>query len=506
MALELKKQTVETESVVCAPKAQLNIQAEAMVSGAGRDAVEILMEDAAANITGTEVQNGRLVLDGVVVCQAAYRQGDGDIIRAVEARAPLQHAFEEDAVGIGMNASMEACVTHVESGYLNGRILFHVTVELSGTVSKISATDVITDIGGVSGVQSATEDVQSVRYGAEAVAQVPVSETLALPQELGTQATLMDFATVTVEKVERDLGGVTVSGRVNAEVMIAGSIPGRPVAMVKYPMAFRQLVEMPEWLTENVQGTAAVNGIRSTLVDTGNSGEMGLRLDADVTVRVRAVQRQEVSCVSNAYAVGDSDLAVEQQPLRYLTKIHADTADEMFRGTLLIPENMSQVGSVLAAHARPAVTDSFTEKGSGVVEGVLEIAVMYMPSGGERPLTVRDELPFRISFAKPIDGGTAVAAEVVSCEASALMADRMEIRCGLRFRFRTMEEKQADVAVAAQQVEAEPRRPGIVMYWPGKDDTLWSVGRRYHVAVEDVKRENGGGETIKAGKALILRI
>lgn len=504
MALELKKQTIETETIVSRLAVQLNLQADAMVSGAGRDAVDILMEDAAAVINGIEVQNGRVSVDGMVVCQAAYRQGDGDIIRAVEARTPLQHVFEDDAVSIGMRACAEPCVTHVESGYLNGRIIFRVTVELNGSVSRISSAEVITEIGGIIGVESDCAEIHSVRYGAEAVAQLPVSETLSLPQELGTQATLMDFATVTIEKAERDLGGITVSGRVNAEVMISGSIPGRPVAMVKYPMAFRQLVEMPEWLTENVQPHAHVNSIRSTLVDTG-SGEIGLRLDANLSLRVRAMQMQDVRCISDAYAVGPVDLAIEQQPVDHLSDIQADTIDDMFRGTLLIPESMPQAGSILASHARPAAVTYMNENGNSATEGVLEIAVMYMPGGGERPVTVRDELPFRLSFSRPLPENAQLMAEVLSCEASALMSDRIEVRCGLRFHTASCTACHVNAAVSAQPAESKPKRSGIVMYWPDKDDTLWSVGRRYHVPVADVQRETGGTD-IQPGKALILRV
>lgn len=502
MAVELKKQTIETEAIVRPLAAQLNLQADAMISGAGRDALDILMEDASATISSTEVQGGRVSVTGVVVCQAAYRQGD--IIRAAEARVPLQYSFEDESIIAGMNACVDASVTHVESGYLNGRILFRATVELRGVVSRISAAEVITEIGGMQGVEADTCCVNSVRYGAEAVAQISVSETLALPQELGTQATLMDFGTVVIEKAERDLGGVTVNGRVNAEVMISGGIPGRPVAMVKYPLAFRHLVEMPEWLTENVQTTASLNSIRSALVETG-AGEIGLQLDADVTLHVRAVQRQSATCIANAYAVGASDIETEQQHLQYLTDVRSEVFEETVRGTLLIPESMPQVGNVLAAHARPAAVTVSAENGSGIIEGVLEIAVMYMPGDGEHPLTVRDELPFRLNASKPLSTDSQLVAEAFSCEASALMTDRIEIRCGLRLHACTRQAASVHAVSGVRIIEPANRKSGIVMYWPCKDDTLWSIGRRYRIPVSDVLRENNGSDNIQPGKALILR-
>lgn len=506
MALDVKKQTMETEAVVSTQTAQTIIQAEAMVSGAGRDAVEVLMEDATVNISGMEVQAGRLLVDGTVICQAVYRQGDADVIRAVEARGPVQHGFEDEAIAVGMNAAVEATVNHVEAGYLNGRILFRVTVELHETVCGITATEVVTGVEGVDGAECETLEIDTARNSAEAVAQTIVTETLSLPQELATQATLMDFASVTVEKAERDLGGVAVSGRVNAEVMIASSLPGRPVAMVKYPMAFRQLVEMPEWLTETVRATALVRSIRSTLVDGGAQGEMGLRLDADVDISVRAIQTQKVSCVSNAYATGKVDLQAEQQPVSYTSAITVREMEDTFKGTLLIPENAPRASTVLASVARPTVSATFNEKGRGVVEGVLEFSALYMPSGGERPVTVRDELPFRLNMAQPIDDGSYVQATVSGCEASALMADRLEVRCTIRLRCIGREQQITRVVVDVTASEPKPRRAGIVMFWPGKEDSIWSIGQRYHVPVEEVRRENGGVDVIRPGHALILRI
>jgi len=45
MALEVRKQTIEAETIVSRLSVQLNLQADAMVSGAGRDAVDILMDE-----------------------------------------------------------------------------------------------------------------------------------------------------------------------------------------------------------------------------------------------------------------------------------------------------------------------------------------------------------------------------------------------------------------------------------------------------------------------------
>jgi hypothetical protein len=62
--VELERQTMEVERQVASESTQALVRAEATVSGAGREAVEPLMEEATLSIGTVEVQEGRVLLDG----------------------------------------------------------------------------------------------------------------------------------------------------------------------------------------------------------------------------------------------------------------------------------------------------------------------------------------------------------------------------------------------------------------------------------------------------------
>ncbi|NLG24780.1 MAG: hypothetical protein GX558_05450, partial [Clostridiales bacterium] len=64
MSLSILRQAIEVERLVGEQRAQLLVKAEAIVSGAGREAVEILMEDARLTMDSAEVQSERVVLGG----------------------------------------------------------------------------------------------------------------------------------------------------------------------------------------------------------------------------------------------------------------------------------------------------------------------------------------------------------------------------------------------------------------------------------------------------------
>ena len=58
MDVNLTRQTLEAEKTLGAEEAQVLLRAETLVSGAGREEVEILMSDAAAVLDTVDVQAG----------------------------------------------------------------------------------------------------------------------------------------------------------------------------------------------------------------------------------------------------------------------------------------------------------------------------------------------------------------------------------------------------------------------------------------------------------------
>ena len=89
MALQIETRTMETERLVGARDAQTLVRAEALVPGAGRDAIEPLLADASLYIDGTDLQTDRIVVEGNITCQAVYRQGEEVTLRALTARTTM---------------------------------------------------------------------------------------------------------------------------------------------------------------------------------------------------------------------------------------------------------------------------------------------------------------------------------------------------------------------------------------------------------------------------------
>ena len=275
MALETSKKTIEVETLIGAQYSQALIRAETLVPGAGREAIEPLLSEASLSVTGADVQTDRVVLDGTAYCQAVYRQGEETTLRALTAQATLSQVIEVSGAAPGMLVRVNAQVEHVESKYENGHMVFLITCGLRAQVLQLRQTELIDAISGVEDIQTVYGEIRSCKLAADTDADVLVKGEIALPVALDARTSLMDWGAAAIESAEAELGGLRVKGKVMVESLISSGVVGRPAALIKYPLEFDRLMELPDWLMKDAHASVSLGRIQSQ-VDQKEGGEDAL--------------------------------------------------------------------------------------------------------------------------------------------------------------------------------------------------------------------------------------
>ncbi len=499
MALEKDLQTLELENLIGARDAQVLVRAEALVPGAGRDAIEPLLADARLYVGQTDLQSDRVVLEGSVSCQAVYRQGEESTLRALTAQTTLNHVLEIPGAQPGMLCRVRGEAVHVDVRYENGHMIFQVTCNLSAQVLRLTPAQVVTGLSGEEGLQTAYREIASVKLAAEATELALVKDSVALPAALDARTALMDWAAVEIESAEADLGGVRVKGRLLVETLVSSGAAGRPGVVVRYPMALDQLVELPEWLTGDVFAECDLRAIRSQLEPAGEDGDMRLSCEAEVRVRVLANATDRANALTDAYATQGASLDVEYETLRLCAEASALRVSDVVRGTVLLGENAPGVGTVIAVKATPSIGEWRAENGQGRVDGVIEARVLYMPGGSDLPASAEAELPFSVTVPQALNERSFVSIEVLSAEANALMGDRLEMKLSLSVACQTRRREAVKVVSEVEQAGPVPRRPGIVIRWPDAEETAWDIGKRYAIPVDRVG-------WIETGRPVVVKV
>lgn len=485
MALEISRQTIEIETGVGGGISQTLVRAETLVPGAGREPIEVLMADALVSVTSVEAQTDRVVAEGDVRCQAAYRQGDEVTLRAVAASARISQVFDMPGALPGMTARACAAVEHVEAKYENGHMIFLVTVTVSAQAMKLTPVEAVTKAEGIADIQTQTGEVCSCKILAETSASSLLRSETTLPAAIDARTALMEWGEAWVESCQADLGGVRVKGRVNVETLISSGLEGRPAASVRSVLDFDQLAEVPEWLAGDVCAEAQLMRLDTRVEQGGEKEDSVLITEAEVGIKVTSMGRDCITAVTDAYAVSGDDLTVQGDEYTVCSDIRCVSCAESVKGTLLLSENAPGVGSVISVSAHPNISGWSTNSDS-VIEGVMEATVMYMPGGSDTVASARSEMPFSIKCPGTLNDTSMVCLKVLTAEASTLMSDRVELKCALGVTAFTRDERSQFLVNDISGAEPLQKRPGLMIVWPSADDTPWSVGKRYSVPEEQV--------------------
>lgn len=504
MALNVIRQGIEVERLAGESEVQTQVRAEALVPGAGREAVEALMADGFATVSGAEAQNDRVVISGTVCCQAAYRLGREGGARALTAQAPFEQIVEIEGVAPKMSVQIECAADHVEATYESGHMVFYATVTLRVRVCSLDTVEAVSDVEGVEGVQRRTCEVCSAKLNAETSEQVELSDEVKLPAALSARVTLMQWAEPVVERAERDLGGVRVSGEVKIEALIAGGVSARPVALIRYALPFERLIALPDWIAGAPEAVAEVSRLKADVDEADEGEDSTLRIGCALNLSVRMNGQDCVPVLTDVYATGEVALEGMAQTLRLCSGVVRHAGQERFKSTLLLPEGAPGVGAVLAVRVHPTVSQWREEDGRAVAEGVLEATVLYMRAGEETLSSAQAELPFAIRLDGLPGEGAWVRATATDAEATALMSDRLELRCLLRAEAAERTATEATVLTDVAEVEAKAFPGGVGVCYPQAGETLWSVGKRYRISEEALRAANGGVEEAQTGRPLLI--
>lgn len=503
MPLNAIKREIEVENEVGFRYLQVLLRAESLVPGAGREAIEPLIWDASAAINRADVQAERVVLDGSLYCQAVYRQGDENSLRALTARTNISQVAEIPGAQSGMLSRVHAQVENVEVRYENGHMVFLASVGIYVWVSRLGPAEVIESLEGGGNIQARYRDLCVVKLAAEANETAVLTQQVELPKALDARAALMDWGSVTIDSAEPDLGGIRVKGRATVECLIASGIEGRPAVAVKYPIEFDKLLELPEWLCGNACVYPSIRSIRSQLEAPEGDADGVLMLQADVRFDIAANVQADAKALEDAYSTSGRRLEVETQEISMVTDVRCTRQSELVRGTVMLEEGAS-VASVIAVRALPNIAQVDEEKGRSRISGVIEASVLYMPSGSDRPGAARTALPFEVIVPQELEEDSSIRLSVTSAEANALMSDRLEMKIGLNVFCETRKNEEIELARTVAEGGEIERRPGYVICWPDAGDDAWSIGRRYAVPEEIVYA--GAEGSLQPGKPLVLRM
>ncbi len=497
------RESVEIERLAAEAAEQTLVEGEVALPGGIREEATVLGCEARLVISGVEPQADRLAMDGTVVFQVLYRQGD-DAVRVLEANCAFNHITPMEGVAPRMRPQVAGNVQSATAQPVSGRMRLRAAVDLAARVFSPEQMAVVSGVKGVSGLQTQDQTHTLTRHAATGRASSLLREEFDMIAPPTVRETLYARATPHVRGVSGGEGRAMVEGDVLLEVFHAGTDAETPLVITQHQFPFEQAVDLqgPSG-GDDMNVRVQVQDVVASSVDTGD-GMRVLRTETVLDIEVDTFVTETIHSLRDAYTLAGDVLSLEVASVSCFTGVQSVSGTESDKLAVMLPEGSPPVGRVHAALLNPTMTSSDQLGGRTVVEGILDTQVIYTPSDGTAITAARQETPFRVAFQGALPAGAHVSLAAGDVQAEGISPDRVEVKYRVELVADAVTAQPVELPVGVKSKPSAPQRSGMVMVWPQAGETMWDVAKRQRVTVESIAKLNPGMEGAKVGHGVLI--
>ena len=503
MEATVLRDSVDIERLAAESVEQALVEGEVALPGGIREEATVLGCEARLVISSIEPQTDRLAMDGTVVFQVLYRQGD-DLIRVLEANCAFNHHSEMAGIGARMHPRVTGAVQSATAQPISGRMRLRAVIDVSSRVYAPEQVDVVTGLKGVDNLQTLEQTYKLTRHASSGHASALLREEFDLASPPSIVETLYARAVPHIRNISGGEGRAMVEGDVALEVYHAGISTETPLIVTQHFFPFEQAVDLHGESGDDMVARVQVQDVVASSVDTGDGARV-LRTETVLDIEVESYTEINVRSLRDAYTLTGDALSLNAAPVSCFAGVSNYSAAESDKLVLPLKEGAPPVGKVLAALLTPTMTNSEQVGGRTVVEGILDAQVLYSPANDEIVTGIRQEIPFRIAFqgALPANAASWLAANEVHAEGIA--SDRIELKYRMEIEANAVLAQSVTLPVDVEYQSAAPARNGIVMIWPQPNETLWDIAKRARVTIDSITKLNPGIDAAKVGHGILIQ-
>lgn len=484
---------------------QAVVEGEVALPGGLREETVILSAQAMAVGEKTTVQTARADVDGKVIFHILYTQGDPTRINTLEAAADFSQSIELAGARPGMNAPVTLTVEHVEATAQGGRLKLLAILRVHARLFTEEPIRLVSGLRPAPGLMQKTETLQTCRTVALGQQDVLIRDECELSGSLQITDTLYATATAAVQEVMGGEERAAITGSIELEVYHVSALPSRPLVVTRHSIPFEETLPLGGENGDLLTADAVIKDVAVLSQEGQEDGERTLRAEVLVTLTAQMTRRRDVCLMLDAYTTTGELLCPGLQPTsRVLAQRQVHTA-ESGKMTLML-DGQPPARTPLTATLRPILTDVSRTGGRLAVEGMMEVALLYMTDDTAAPQTYRTEEPFRICFACDLCQEDALTLQVTGVEVSCITSDRVEVKYILHLSCYDVALGQEPLVCDVTREPAPEEQSGILIYFSQPGESLWEIAKRYRVSCDGLQKMNPALEGAEAtgGERVIL--
>ena len=513
---------VQVTNITEKPKTVITIEEDILVPDTKPDLREILLIDGRARLSSREIDrinktDDYIGLSGEVELQTLYmpenRQAAGPVI-AVQTRVPFKERWHTD-IAPGATLILDCRTEKIEYMVINER---KYRVKISLAIMARECVDRKVDIfEGINGeeIQMLKERVEISSIALRKKDTLTISENLEIKEDGNFESILKQDINVVENYKQFTAEKVVINGFifVNLLYTVTGESPLDCIRQAQ------ERVEVTQFIPVKQQGSGGGSlcfdgsGLRVKLVQDEEAGEV-FRLEGEIITYVELYAGTEREIIVDGYH-REKDFICDFNEERSRTPVASAAGEASVREIISPDASYGEIEKILYTTGEIMESESRGEQGKVITEGSLQAKMICMSLRDEEEpqlFSIRQEVPFRVVTAVPQMTGSEIISTRIHVRdiwAEKINGKQLEFNASVMAGSEIMREVPFKVLAnpAFEESTAKETMAPMVVYVAGKDDSLWSIAKRFKTSVESVAKLNQleEGQIAEGRKLLIIR-